>query len=114
AEYDAWVARQQASSSVSPSASPSPSGGGSAAPVGATLEVSASTPTSFEQSSLEAPAGQAFTIHFTNKEAGVPHNVAIRDSTGNVLARTEIVTGPAEATVTVPALQPGSYTFFCQ
>ncbi len=114
AEYDAWVARQQASSSVSPSASPSPSGGGSAAPVGATLEVSASTPTSFEQSSLEAPAGQAFTIHFTNKEAGVPHNVAIRDSSGNVLARTEIVTGPAEATVTVPALQPGSYTFFCQ
>ncbi|HET8786551.1 MAG TPA: cytochrome c oxidase subunit II, partial [Candidatus Limnocylindrales bacterium] len=114
AEYDAWVAQQQAAPSGSPSASPSPSAGGSAAPAGATLEVSASTPTSFEQSSLETAAGQAFTIHFTNKEAGVPHNVAIRDSAGDVLAKTEIATGPADASVSVPALGAGTYTFFCQ
>jgi cytochrome c oxidase subunit 2 len=111
-EYATWVQQQQAAaSSPSPGASAAPSG--SAEAPAATLEVSASTPTSFEQSSLTAPADKPFAIHFTNKEAGVPHNVAVRDSGGTLIAKTDIVTGPAEASVTVSALKAGSYTFFC-
>lgn len=106
-DFTAWIARQQAAAKASPSAGPS------LAPGGATLQVSASSTTSFEQSTLDAPAGAAFAIHFANKEAGVPHDVAIRDASGTVHFKGSIVTGPGEATYAVPALPAGSYTFFC-
>jgi cytochrome c oxidase subunit 2 len=116
ADYDAWVADQQRAASATPAASLAPSAaasGGASAPAGPTLEVSASTPTSFEQNALSAPAGQAFSLHFDNKDPQVPHDVAVKDSSGKILFQGEIVTGPATATYPVPALQAGSYTFFC-
>jgi plastocyanin len=75
--------------------------------------VSASSPAGFDQSSLSAPAGQTFGIHFSNTNAAVPHDVAIRDAGGTVVFKGDIITGPAEATYVVPALSAGSYTFFC-
>ncbi|HEX8939390.1 MAG TPA: cytochrome c oxidase subunit II [Candidatus Limnocylindrales bacterium] len=107
ADFQAWIAQQKAAASATPTPGPS------LAPNAKTLEVSASTPTSFEQSSLDAPAGQPFAIHFTNKEAGVPHDVAIKDAGGQVIFKSKIVSGPADDTETAPALPAGSYTFFC-
>lgn len=69
----------------------------------------------FEQTSVTAPAGEGFQIAFDNKDAGVPHNVAIhRDSaTGAEVFKGELITGPATATYDVPALDAGTYTFVC-
>lgn len=65
------------------------------------------------ESSITAPAGQAFTIGFDNRDAGVPHNVAIKDASGKELFKGDIITGPAATVYDVPALPAGSYTFVC-
>ena len=105
--FATWIAQQQAAAKASPSAAPS------LAPGGTTLQVSASSTSSFEQSALDAPAGATLAIRFANKEPGVPHDVAIRDAGGTLRFKGAIVTGPGEATYAVPALGPGTYTFFC-
>jgi cytochrome c oxidase subunit 2 len=117
AEYATWVAQQQAAASASAaasSASPGASGAAASLPPGApTLDVSAASPAGFDQASLAAPAGQAFAIHFANNDPSVPHDVAIRDASGKTVFQGDIITGPADATYTVGALQAGTYTFFC-
>ena len=69
----------------------------------------------YEQSSLSAPAGAPFQIVFDNKDAGVPHNVAIhKDSpTGAEVFKGEIFNGPDKRTYDVPPLEAGSYAFVC-
>ena len=69
----------------------------------------------FGASTLTAPAGQAFTIVFDNRDPGVQHNVAIyKDSSFRaVLFRGALVTGPQILRYTVPALPPGTYVFHC-
>ncbi len=93
-------------------ASAAPSAGESAA--AGTVAISALN-IAFEQTSATAPAGQAFQIAFDNKDAGVPHNVAIhKDSpTGAEVFKGEIITGPATATYDVPELDAGTYAFVC-
>lgn len=108
ADFATWVKQQQAAAQATPTP------GASLGPNAKTLEISATNTTSFEQSTLSVPAGQPFAIHFTNKTASVPHNVAIKDSSGKVLFKTKIITGVSDDTETAPALQPGSYTFFCE
>lgn len=106
AEFDSWIRQQQQAAS---SPTPAPSLGAGAT----TLGVSASTTSSFEQSTLEAPAGQPFAIAFDNEEAATPHDVAIKDPSGTIRFQGDIVTGPAQVTYVVPALPAGAYTFFC-
>jgi plastocyanin len=64
----------------------------------------------YDQTSLEAPAGD-IAIVLTN-ESPVPHNVAIEDSGGSVLAEGEIFSGGGTRTTTA-TLAAGDYTFFC-
>ncbi len=105
-------------SSPAPSGSPGASGapGPSAAPSGEAsgpvVQVSAVN-IAYEQSQISAPAGTGFTIHFDNKDAGVPHNVAIKDASGTEVFKGDIITGPAQADYQVPALAAGTYTFVC-
>ena len=63
----------------------------------------------FEEKSATAKAGKD-TIDFTNSSA-VPHNVAIEDSGGKVIAETEVVTEGSSSAVA--DLKPGTYTYFC-
>jgi len=103
---------------ASPAASgePPPTPSGSQAPEGpggTVVEISATTPTGFDQTEVTVPADTAFQIHFNNKDAGVPHNVAIKDATGVPLLTGQIITGPAEATYDVAALPAGTYPFVC-
>ncbi|MGH2465555.1 MAG: cupredoxin domain-containing protein, partial [Candidatus Limnocylindrales bacterium] len=67
----------------------------------------------FTESSVNAPAGKAFTILFDNQDPSVPHDVYIKDASGTQIFAGAIVTGPAKTTYDVPALAAGSYTFFC-
>ncbi len=106
AEFDAWYKTQVEKANATPT--PPPSG----AAAGPTLELGAMN-VAFSTASLQAPAGSAFTIHFKNDDAAVPHNVEIKDSTGATVFKGDIITGPAEASYGVKALPAGAYTFHC-
>jgi mono/diheme cytochrome c family protein/plastocyanin len=84
----------------------------SAAP-GATVLNESAVNVAFEVKALTAPADAAFQIVFDNKDAGVPHNIEIKDASGQSLFKGEIFNGPAVRTYNVPALAAGSYTFIC-
>ena len=83
-------------------------------PSGPSIEVSAEG-ISFDQSCLAAPAGQPFTIGFTNNDAGIAHNVAIYsdESAAESLFVGDIFQGVDTMTYDVPALEPGTYFFRC-
>lgn len=68
----------------------------------------------FDLSTIEAPAGEAFTITYTNMESQ-PHNVAVYTAEGgDEIAVGEIITGPNVTTqLAVPALEAGTYYFRC-
>jgi mono/diheme cytochrome c family protein/plastocyanin len=109
---DCWKS-EFASASASPGASPGGSPAATPGPDATIVDISASSSSAFDQSSVTAPADQSFVIHFANDESGVPHNVELKDSGGASLARGDIITGPAEADYTVPALVAGEYQFVC-
>lgn len=83
-------------------------------PAGVALKLVASN-TKFDTGCLAAPAGQAFTVAFDNKDQ-LPHNLAILKSheATDVLYRSEIFQGPANKTLDVPALEAGTYVFHCE
>jgi plastocyanin len=104
-----------------PASQPAPSGDASAAPSGApsseapagdVVEISAMG-IQFEQKDVTAPADTAFTIRFDNKDAGVPHNVEIKDAGGASVFKGEIFSGAAVKDYAVPALPAGTYQFIC-
>ncbi len=99
-----------ASGSVAPSGSAS--AGPSASGGGGTIDIAAAG-TAFDQSSLSAPAGQAFQIVFQIIDASVQHDVQIIDGSGNSVFKGDLVTGVSSVTYNVPALPAGSYTFDC-
>jgi plastocyanin/predicted secreted protein len=85
-------------------------------PDGTTVKVSAQN-TAFDTDCLAAPAGQAFTIEFTNNDAGIPHNVDIYDKQGGThiggAGPTDIFPGPGTTTYDVSPLDAGTYFFQC-
>jgi tetratricopeptide (TPR) repeat protein len=98
--------------SGSASGSPSPSGSPAASTSGSVVNQTALNQT-YGSATLSAPANQAFTIHFGNQEAGVPHDIQIADPAGNVFFKGETVTGPKAIDYAVKALPAGSYPFHC-
>ncbi len=88
-------------------------GGGTVAVVDGNVDLSANN-LEFDASVIEAPAGEEFTITFTNMESQ-PHNVAVdTEEGGDEIVTGEVITGPdATTTITVPALEPGEYYFLC-
>src|SRR5438874_2755790 len=113
---DCWQdAFKSASPSGSAAASGSPAASGAAASQasgGPTLEETAEN-VAFTQTSLTAPAGQGFVIHFTNKDTGTQHNIEIKKPDGSDAFKGEIFAGPGEQTYNVPPLAAGSYPFMC-
>jgi plastocyanin len=98
------------SPATSPGASGSPAPSGSAA--AAAVELSALN-IAFQQPTLQVPADQPFQLKFNNGDQGVPHDVAIKDASGNFLFKGDAVTGVATTTYDVPSIPAGSYTFVC-
>jgi mono/diheme cytochrome c family protein/plastocyanin len=70
----------------------------------------------FDPTTLQAKANTAFTLVFDNQDTQAPHNVVIEDATKAVvpMGDTSFFTGPAKRSYAVPALKPGTYSFFCQ
>lgn len=100
--------------SPAPSGGPAASGepGASQAPAGEVVKISAVN-IAFEQDEVSAPADAPFQIEFDNKDAGIPHNVEIKDANGQSVFKGEIFNGVAVKTYDVPALAAGAYQFVC-
>ena len=69
----------------------------------------------FSPDRIEASAGGALTLAFSNEDDGVPHNVAIYtdDSVEESLFVGDLVEGPTTVEYGVPAIEPGEYYFRC-
>jgi plastocyanin len=67
----------------------------------------------FQQTAVDAKAGENFTLHFDNQDSA-PHNVAVYSdiSASKALSVGNVVT-TSKADQVVPALQPGTYFFRC-
>ena len=72
--------------------------------------------TAFDTDTITVPAEANVTVHFMNKDDGVPHNLAIYDSDlrSESIFVGDIITGPDETdyTFTAPS-DPGTYYFQC-
>lgn len=105
-------------SAVAPAGSPQapgsapPTEAASGGTAGTVVQISAVNG-AFEQTEVSAPAGVRFVIHFNNRDAGVQHDIAIRDAPGTEVFRGDIVAGPGEVDYQVPALPAGTYQFVC-
>jgi plastocyanin len=62
---------------------------------------------------ITVPADQPFTIAFDNRDAGVPHDIVIKDAAGATLFQGARTDGPVVVVYDVPALPAGQYTFVC-
>ena len=67
----------------------------------------------FDQAAISGPADTPFTIALVNEDAGVPHNVELKDASGGVAFQGEIFNGVETRIYDVPALPAGTYTFLC-
>jgi len=67
----------------------------------------------FVEASLTAPADQPFDLQFLNEDAGIPHDVAFKDSSGAEVFKGEVVTGVADTVYKVPPLAAGTYQYIC-
>jgi mono/diheme cytochrome c family protein/plastocyanin len=67
----------------------------------------------FTTPTLTAPANKAFVIDFDNEDAGTPHNIEIKDSSGAVKFQGATFPGVATQPYAVPALAAGTYPFIC-
>lgn len=108
ADYDAWLKDAVEKSKATPP--PAPSGSAAAGQVQLDL---AAKDVQFDKTSLDAPANQPFTIKFQNNDAGVTHNVAIKDAGGAEVFKGEIFNGVDVRTYPIPPLGAGSYTLSC-
>jgi len=80
-------------------------------PSGTTLSITASG-TKFDKDCLAAPANQAFTINYDNKDQ-LAHNIVILQSHNatDAMYKADLFRGPATKTFNVPAMTPGTYAF---
>lgn len=70
----------------------------------------------FDQTTVTVPAGAAVTLHFVNDDSGIPHNVAIYETSAaaKVIFQGKRITGlqAIDYTFTAPS-RPGTYFFRC-
>ena len=80
-------------------------------PSGTTLTITASG-TKFDKNCLAAPANQAFTINYDNKDQ-LAHNIVIltSHSATDAIFKADLFRGPATKTFNVQGLAPGTYAF---
>ena len=99
---------------ATPSGSPGASGSPAAsADANATHVKVTAQNIAFTTPDITAPAGKAFVIDFDNEDAGTPHNIQIKDSSGAVKFTGATFNGVATQAYDVPALDPGTYPFQC-
>jgi plastocyanin len=93
---------------------PTPVGGGTQPPEGSGPPVVVVAQNiAFAPGKIGVAANVPFTLVLDNRDAGVPHSVEVKDGSGAILVKSEIVTGPAVVEIPMPALPPGDYPFTC-
>jgi len=112
AEFTSGSASTPAPSGAAPSGAPASGAPASQAPAGATVNETALN-VAFGTGALTAPAGADFTLNFDNQDAGIPHNIVIKDASGATVFTGDLVTGPKQIAYSVKALAAGDYTFIC-
>lgn len=86
--------------------------GGTANVVDGSVDISADD-LAFDANVIQAPAGEAFTVTFTNNE-GVPHNFSVyTEEGGEAIAQGEIINEGQTDEVEIEALEAGAYFFVC-
>jgi plastocyanin len=123
AEFQTWLQGKIAGGSATPPPAGSPEPGASAVPgsaapgepVGDTVVQIGAEGIAFDVSEVTVPANEGFRIEFDNRDANVPHNVAVHEGspTGPEIWQGEIFSGPDQRTYEVPALAAGTYGFIC-
>ena len=95
------------------SESAAPGGGsGTATVTDGAVEISAAD-LEFDATTIEAPAGETWTITFVNNDSA-PHNIAIyTEEGGDEIVVGEVINGGETVEVEVPALDTGEYYFHC-
>ena len=88
-----------------PGASPGASGGPPGGPVIHAKDVA------FVETTITAPADVPFKLEFVNDDAGIQHNVEIKDGGGASVFKGEIFAGVATKVYDVPALGAGTYGY---
>lgn len=68
--------------------------------------------TAFAPKQLKAPAGEELTITFRNEDVGVNHSFHLSGGSAGD-AKTDILPGPATATVKITLAAPATYNFQC-
>ncbi|MGI8998949.1 MAG: cupredoxin domain-containing protein [Candidatus Limnocylindria bacterium] len=87
-------------------------GGGVVAVADGVVELSADN-LEFDANVIQATAGEAFTINFTNNDSA-PHNAAVyTEEGGDEIVKGEVIDGGASSEVQVEALDVGEYFFVC-
>jgi len=87
-------------------------GGGTIAVVDGVAELSADD-LEFDAATITAPAGQPFTVVFTNME-GVPHNFAVyTEEGGDEIAIGDVIAEGETSEVEIEGLSAGEYFFVC-
>jgi plastocyanin len=67
----------------------------------------------FDASTIEAPAGEAFTITLVNNDSA-PHNISIyTEKDGDAIVQGDIINQGETVTIEVPAQEAGEYYFHC-
>lgn len=98
------------------SGSPAPSGSAGPAPSvdpdAPAIDISA-VGVAFSTDTLTAPAATPFTIRFDNQDAGIMHNVEIKDGAGASVFKGEIFNGVGQRDYAVGALAAGVFDFVC-
>jgi plastocyanin len=117
----ALVACSSGDESPSAAASEAPAGsqaaGGDSGSGTATVENGEVTITAadlaFDASTIEAPAGEAFTITLVNNDSA-PHNISIyTEKDGDAIVQGDIINQGETVTIEVPAQEAGEYYFHC-
>jgi plastocyanin len=67
----------------------------------------------FAPKAVTVAAGEPFVLVMDNQDAGIPHNLEIKGPDGTTIVMSEVVTGPVQQPVPVPALAAGTYPFLC-
>ena len=109
----AGSAGPSASAAASPGTSPSAASSAAASGAAGSVVNLKAQNLAFDPKALTAPAGAAFQIAFDNQDNATLHDVVIKDAGGKEVFKGDLVTGVAQKTYNVPALQAGSYTFVC-
>jgi plastocyanin len=67
----------------------------------------------FDASTIEAPAGEAFTITLVNNDSA-PHNISVyTEKDGDAIVQGDIINQGETVTIEVPAQEAGEYYFHC-